>query len=670
MTKSACSKAFSLPELLDLFSSYLTPADLFACIRVNRMWNQFFIPKLWYTIDDNLQSWRKILFACHSDRNRSSVRIKLRNLGSSRIALGKDEAWIRGIFKKYGHHIRRLKLRWVILVDAASTSGVCTNLQDLEIDFDHSIAEHLYWSRKAKSASLTTTTIPAELQGSQFENVFKPPSTTGSLESDPWTEEDLEGGRIFTQLYWTLILANPGLRRLYLLKRAALQWPVESKEFIYKVFSGMKQLGDVFAYEFLDLAHMWRLHKAAPSVKTVTLWKALASEGHQSMAPEVGNGFILTNPSIKTLIFGKNPHHQVIRSRWSQPGDPSIQDVIMALMLLPNLEHLMLMGIRDHSGPEVQTFHGQGSSLTRLHVHVFHKLEPLLRHLPKLRELKVNYLSDEDFKVLATTCRNLEVLEWIQNPPYIDETTRKRPEHDVLHQFLVACPSLKVFDGIERFIKADDMIREPWACQGIEKLRCRIVGVERLTKDEQVIYNRMIEANPLCQDEAMAGLISTINGDEERSVMLKRRRSQEQQRRVYERLANLGQLKHLDLGYENRNPWTYKENIYVSAHDGQEYAHYKESPIPDTLELSLESGLDQLGALKDLELFGFEAIDHRIGKKELEWMAKSWPKLRLIYGLLDCLFMIEQDKKKLDLRKYMQALRPDVKHDTLFSDSV
>lgn len=154
MTKTAYLKALCLPELLDLVSSYLTPADLLACIRVNRLWNQIFIPKLWHTIDDSLQSWRKILFACHSDRSRSSIRIKLRNLGGSRVALGKDEAWVRGVFKKYGHHIRRLKLRWVILVDAASTSGECTNLQDLEIDFDHSIAEHLYWSRKAKGEDI------------------------------------------------------------------------------------------------------------------------------------------------------------------------------------------------------------------------------------------------------------------------------------------------------------------------------------------------------------------------------------------------------------------------------------------------------------------------------------------------------------------------------------
>jgi hypothetical protein len=48
-----------------------------------------------------------------------------------------------------------------------------------------------------------------------------------------------------------------------------------------------------------------------------------------------------------------------------------------------------------------------------------------------------------------------------------------------------------------------------------------------------------------------------------------------------------------------------------------------EDHTPDTLELSLESGLGLLEALANLETIGFEGVDHRIGKLELEWMAKS-----------------------------------------------
>ncbi|KAF9366603.1 hypothetical protein BGX34_000071 [Mortierella sp. NVP85] len=265
----------------------------------------------------------------------------------------------------------------------------------------------------------------------------------------------------------------------------------------------------------------------------------------------------------------------------------------------------------------------------------------------------------------STHCKTLEVLEWMRDPAFIDEVLHRRPRRDGLHRFLVSCSTLKVFNGIERYVKADDMIREPWAYLGIEKLRFRIVGVERLTQDEQTIYDRVVAENPRYQDE---GIVPEL-GDEERAVIQKFERGREQQQRVYERLGNLRLLKHLDLGFESRNPrqWRYGYK-YVSKIDGESYQRYG-GPIPDTLELSLESGLDQLGALKDLELFGFEAIDHRIGKKELEWMAKSLPKLRLMYGLAeDRLPMIEPDRKKAELRKYMEGLRLDVKHHSLYVD--
>ncbi|KAF9080250.1 hypothetical protein BGX23_002407 [Mortierella sp. AD031] len=101
---------------------------------------------------------------------------------------------------------------------------------------------------------------------------------------------------------------------------------------------------------------------------------------------------------------------------------------------------------------------------------------------------------------------------------------------------------------------------------------------------------------------------------------------------IFDRLASLTRLKHLDLGYENRNPWEYKLGHYYAADDENEYLAY-DGPAFDTLELTLESGLGRLAALKDLEMFGFECVNHRIGRAELDWMAKSWPKLKLILTL-------------------------------------
>jgi hypothetical protein len=199
------------------------------------------------------------------------------------------------------------------------------------------------------------------------------------------------------------------------------------------------------------------------------------------------------------------------------------------------------------------------------------------------------------------------------------------------------------------------MIRKPWECLGIEKLRCRIVKIERLTQDEKAVYDNMMDKFLRIQDDMdeMAWELT----DMEQTVMLKLKRSREQQEKVYDCLARLTRLKHLDLGFDNRCPFLFENNHGTRSND-EDIA-----PALDTLELSLESGLDRLDALENLEVFGFEAIDHRIEERELEWMTKSWPKLKLIYGLgEDSLLMIEPEERKTQLRKHMEMLRPDVKH--------
>jgi hypothetical protein len=202
------------------------------------------------------------------------------------------------------------------------------------------------------------------------------------------------------------------------------------------------------------------------------------------------------------------------------------------------------------------------------------------------------------------------------------------------------------------------MLRQPWACMGLEWLSCRIVGVDRLNDAEQSLVDRV-----------MAHGYAVPLSDEERAAVEKFQRCRAQHHGVYDRLASLTKLKHLDLGYENRYPWQYKSGDSYEAEDGEEYLYYG-PPTFDTLELSLASGVDRLGALKNLEMIGFECINHRIGRAELEWMAKSWPKLNLMYGLdEDRLTNIEPNLEKALLKDYFQQLRPEVVHDSLFEDN-
>jgi hypothetical protein len=90
------------------------------------------------------------------------------------------------------------------------------------------------------------------------------------------------------------------------------------------------------------------------------------------------------------------------------------------------------------------------------------------------------------------------------------------------------------------------------------------------------------------------------------------------QHRVYERLSRLVNLEVLWLGH----------NPYDSS-------AFQYSDQFECLEMSLESGLDQLEGLKRLQVLNVSLMATRIARKEAQWMAEQWPKLRKIHGLED-----------------------------------
>ncbi|KAI8356231.1 hypothetical protein B0O80DRAFT_496949 [Mortierella sp. GBAus27b] len=343
----------------------------------------------------------------------------------------------------------------------------------------------------------------------------------------------------FTQLYWGPVTANPGLQRLCLLEMPHLAPPIRSEEFIFKGLSGMKTLKDVCVLKYLSLSQVSKLHEAIPTLDTITL-------------------------------TGDN-------DQFEKRGSV---DVIDIRLLYPNLEHLGLIGIkRDGATKPVLASPAQGYALRKLQISDSTNLIPLLRYIPNLRELRVDGLSNETFRALTTYCKELEVLDWIRDPQFIDDDYQL--DDDGLYQFLVSCRNLRVFNGIERTIKADDMIREPWMCQRLEKLRCRIIGIIRLTTMEETTFQGILKTNPEFQDDNMGDFMPMLT-DDGQGVVQKVKRSREQQRQVYRRLAGLQHLKHLDIGYENRDPWTWKVGTrYTSAVDGEEYLDYG-APHPHT----------------------------------------------------------------------------------------
>ena len=100
--------------------------------------------------------------------------------------------------------------------------------------------------------------------------------------------------------------------------------------------------------------------------------------------------------------------------------------------------------------------------------------------------------------------------------------------------------------------------------------------------------------------------------------------------------------------------------------DGRLYTDVS-PPIRNSLVLTLVSGLNRLGTLKGLEVFGFESANHRIGTKDLAWMAASRPRLRIMRGFQEPRPILEFDDnvKVQMLKSYMEEIRPDVKHEAI-----
>ncbi|KAG0087304.1 hypothetical protein BGZ92_007440 [Podila epicladia] len=484
-----------------------------------------------------------------------------------------------------------------------------------------------------------------------------PPLFPGFIEVDDYEQpqvygmtseiqkECVETGWVLTQHFWNLICSSLSLRRLVLKDLVEHQWSAKPGRGPLNGPIQLMYLKEVHGWGFHDMTGIWRLLRAAPNLEILTV---------DCYEYKIPNPLPEANMTLHTLKLDISL---------------SVQSFLTVLSFFPNLSNMSLPIIQHQPLGFVgqqqfpEEFGLPHRSLVastiplRLDVMYVSDWDTLLQYLPHLTELTYDRpLSEALVKALTTNCPRLQAFRTKSRPRFLDYHT----DHDPTSDLLVSNADLRVLDSIENCIHADEILRqqEPWACLGLERLCCRIVGVERLIRAEQIVVDRVL-APGYCTELTVA----------ETLIVEKFKRSRDQQHVVYDRLASLTKLRHLDLGIENRDPSTYGGRRGYDF-DGLEVVVYN-GPMFDTLELSLASGLDRLGALKDLEMIGFECINHQIGRAELKWMAKAWPKLKLMYGLDRVrLRGIEHDQERDALREYFQVLRPDVKHDSLFEGNI
>ncbi|KAF9086337.1 hypothetical protein BGX29_001457 [Mortierella sp. GBA35] len=497
---------------------------------------------------------------------------------------------------------------WRVIINAAHEGETCTNLRSLRIcDTFHAKTdkEIIEYNHALKTECLWTLAVTMQdaQQGPPLSPLFGGSLITGR--SGYRTEHQSKQDWVTTQRMWHLILQNPSTLR-------ALQFDgldfvcVVSDNFIYNMLATLPNLTDLsHDRSTLDIGMMLdRLPKLT----------------HLSF-PQYRPNIWQTYTQLRDLDLRKS-----ITS----------QDFFKLLKFLPNLDTLRF-----------EAFDDEDEICTRAQI--------ITDDTPhRLKRLLVDHGSLESVSYAAK--------EHPLQRPAIDPPTFRGDEFPeplgpgTLFQRAATSPSelsnLRVLDVVAHKVEANALVAEPWACH-LETFRYLLAGFVRLTEDETSV---LVGERKFCSQQEIDFIVN------------KHQQSQEQHTKVYDRLATMTNLVTLDIGAEYRERYSEHLAMYINFPmyqvDGEQYIDYGRL-VRDTPELSLASGLARLGALENLEVFGFEGVDHRIGKSELEWMAINWPKLKVMRGLQeDDLPKLQYDRKKAELREYMQHLRPDVRHET------
>ncbi|KAG0280181.1 hypothetical protein BGZ95_011009 [Linnemannia exigua] len=619
---------FSIPELAIVIVSHLHPPEFLSCAQVCRQWHEVVLPFLWETVDDTLYSWPQILKHYDADDSKGK----------------KDEDWLHNAFVKHGHLIRHLSLSWKASIFAAGLSGQCTNL--LSLSLRTSVLNKTVKESQARSRAMSLTPeeggrtegerrqlgVTGPLLLPEFEGLFLPRAamwrTIAEQEQD-WTTN---------QHLWQLVRSNSALRTLRLALSEAELCKVAKVEGVYDILSSLKEINYLGSTEYAILLD--RLLERVPTIRHVQMDSARVGEDFTTR----------TYHGLQTLAI---------------KGFVDIKLFLKLLHSIPNLEHLRLIAIDYHHDEyrHVAThLNNTPSRLKGLHFNIgasfdFGKLaEHILPWLPDLSELTLGLLDAVTAKALVTYCKGLQVFRGARDlqSTFLLDYAREKPNY--LEVLLQECRQLKIVDAICHRVDADRLLALPWVCHDLEVLHVHIAGVHQLNKAEQKDFGSITSRR---QGQEVQQL-----SDRDLGILEKHKRCQDQQQKILAQLGLMTHLRVLDLGFE----WRKLDPVILLAHyeiNGKKYAHYT-NPYTDTMDLTLESGLGQLVDLVNLEVFGFEGIRHRIGAQELEWIAVHWPRLRVMRGLQeDLLPMLQPDAKRTELRKRMQTLRPNVRHQSL-----
>ncbi|KAG0318400.1 hypothetical protein BGZ97_003844 [Linnemannia gamsii] len=613
--------------LRDHLRQYLNHPTLATCIRVSRLWYTTLLPYLYASLDDKTCAWPKILTQLLP--------------GTRRYPGDWTEDFIRAVILKHGGLIRHLTVQWALFNNAVSAAseveGSCRRLRSLEIFPMSRAARYMeqtcFTTYRSQILEKSTWDKVEPLLSPLFAGAFRPTIHTALY----WSQQDW----ITFQRFWMLVHNNRMTLQRLRLDSSIGRMKGVPEEF-YDILASCPNLRYLENnYLPLDLQH---LLDSVPQLVHLVDQCTFLNKG------------VLSRPM---------PHLRILKLM----GQLSTNSLFHLLKYLPNLDQLFIgWEFVDFSVPPGSILENTKSRLQELHF-ISPSIESaddyiataLLPWLPNLKSLTLSCLGPCVASAVPLHCPSFESFNQLVLTPSIHPSYHMKTAHNTIAILLESCPNLKSVDAIQHVLHTDYLLSsttQKWSCtETLETLRCQIRGISRLidTDSAQALAYRqgcinLLIDEPLTPVQEIALSIYEIGHDHQQPLL-------------YARLATLTSLRTLDLGMEYRdiNNAYGRDKPYYNVR-AKRYIHYG-NLLPDTLELSLSSGLDQLKTLKKLEVFGFEGCNHRIGEEELKWMAENWPRLKEMRGLQPVkLLCLERDIPTERLLRFMKKLKPYVKH--------
>ncbi|KAG0381071.1 hypothetical protein BGX24_012205 [Mortierella sp. AD032] len=287
-----------------------------------------------------------------------------------------------------------------------------------------------------------------------------------------------------------------------------------------------------------------------------------------------------------------------------------------------------------------------------------------------LRILLCGYVSSPFTAALATHCPLLEVIRVTYKGCRYTPRSIYDSIHDRVSILLTSCTRLRVLDLQYETIDARRVAEKPWVCLDLEMFRCGFVGLPYLSERNEKSVKDILERD---EDARREGLPEVARTAVETELLDMAEEGKTMRRSVLRQISVLTSLKHLTLSRDlkvGRGLFSRRKTslpVYRSERDGKMYFRYNDV-LPDTLYLRLDTGLGQLSSLVNLELFGFESMNHRMSPTEIEWIARTFPTLKEMRGLaIHGQVGVERDPSMDALRELMQSLRPDIVHSSSFT---